>query len=208
MKINNHRLDADRAGHLESPNQGGPYAAGALDTVIIHYTAGATAAEAIDILCDPLREVSAHLVVDHSGALTQLLPFDGIGWHAGQSRWGERESLNRNSVGIEIVNAGQLEARDGYFASWKGDAYHAAEVVEAVHRHQTEPTFWHRFTEAQVDVVESVCALLVREYGIIHILGHDEVAPGRKIDPGPAYPLDLLRARVLPAPPVLPNTGD
>ena len=76
-----------------------------------------------------------------------------------------------------------------------------------MHRHQTEPTFWHRFTEAQVDVVESVCALLVREYGIIHILGHDEVAPGRKIDPGPAYPLDLLRARVLPAPPVLPNTG-
>ena len=205
MQIADHRLEG--ADYIESPNQGGPYAPGALDTIIIHYTAGANAESAIQTLCDVDRKVSAHLVVARNGAVTQLLPFNIVGWHAGQSRWGERESLNRNSVGIEIVNAGQLEARDGYFASWKGDAYHAAEVVEAVHRHQTEPTFWHRFTEAQVDVVESVCALLVREYGIIHILGHDEVAPGRKIDPGPAYPLDLLRARVLPAPPVLPNTG-
>ena len=202
MKITNHRLSAEDAIHVESPNRGEAFAAGELDSVILHYTAGASVEEAVEILCDRERQVSAHLVVGRGGELTQLLPFDVIAWHAGESCWGERRSLNRYSIGIEIVNAGQLEPRDGGFANWKGDTYPREEVVEAVHRHQTEPSHWHRFTAAQVAAVEDVCRLLVRDYGIVHILGHDEVAPQRKVDPGPAYPLDLMRARLLPAPPL------
>ncbi len=201
MKISNHRLGAEVT-HIESPNRGEPYAAGELDTVIIHYTAGNSVDEAVDILCDQERKVSAHLVVARDGGLTQLLPFDVIGWHAGQSRWGDREGFNRYSIGIEIVNAGRLERQGERFASWKGDEYGPEEVVEAVHRHQTQPSFWHKFTTAQVETVEALCRLLADEYGVVHILGHDEVAPGRKIDPGPAYPLDLLRARVLPPAPL------
>ncbi|MEW6755073.1 MAG: N-acetylmuramoyl-L-alanine amidase [Candidatus Latescibacterota bacterium] len=180
-----------------SPNRGGPFAPGELDTLLIHYTAGGDAASAIEWLCDPERQVSAHLVIGRDGRITQLLPFDVIGWHAGASRWGEREGFNRYSLGIEIDNAGQLEERDGRCVSWFGRQYPPAEVVWGVHRHQTRATPWHRFTATQLIRVEEVCGLLVREYSLHHILGHDEVAPGRKVDPGPAFPLDELRARLL-----------
>ena len=69
MQIADHRLDG--ADYIESPNQGGPYAPGALDTIIIHYTAGANAESAIQTLCDVDRKVSAHLVVARNGAVTQ-----------------------------------------------------------------------------------------------------------------------------------------
>ena len=76
------------------------------DTIIIHYTAGANAESAIHTLCDRERKVSAHLVVGRDGAVTQLLPFNTIGWHAGRSHWRERTSFNQYSIGIEIDNAG------------------------------------------------------------------------------------------------------
>ena len=199
MKIRNHRLEGEGEGveYRESPNQGEPYAEGALDTIIVHYTAGANAESAIRTLSDTERRVSAHLVVGRDGAVTQLVPFDTVAWHAGQSRWGEREGFNQYSIGIEIDNAGQLEEQDGKLVSWFGREYPEEEVVWGVHRNQMQPTPWHRFTEVQVRVVEEICRLLVAEYEIRHILGHEEIAPQRKIDPGPAFPLDELRARLL-----------
>ena len=133
--IANHHLEG--ADCIESPNQGGPYAPGALDTIIIHFTAGANAESAIDTLCNVERKVSAHLVVARNGTVSQLLPFNIIGWHAGHSKWGERECFNQYSIGIEIDNAGELEERDGCYESWFGRAYPPEEVVHGVHRHQT-----------------------------------------------------------------------
>lgn len=202
MKIRNHRLEGDGVEYRGSPNQGGPYAERALDTIIIHYTAGANAESAIRTLSDTERKVSAHLVVGRDGAVTQLVPLDTVAWHAGQSRWGEREGFNQYSIGIEIDNAGQLEERDGRFVSWFGREYPEEEVVWGVHRNQTQSTPWHKFTEVQVQVVEEICRLLVAEYGVRHILGHEEIAPQRKIDPGPGFPLDELRARLLSGPAV------
>lgn len=201
MNIANHRLEGEGIDYRESPNQGGPYAPGALDTIIIHYTAGANAESAIRTLSDTERKVSAHLVVGRDGSVTQMLPFDTVGWHAGVSTWGDREGFNKYSIGIEIDNAGQLEEEDGQYISWFGKAYPPEEVVRGVHRNQTEPTCWHRFPQEQVRVVEELCRLLIDEYDIRHILGHEEIAPDRKIDPGPAFPLDDFRARLL-APPV------
>jgi N-acetylmuramoyl-L-alanine amidase len=197
MQIIDHRLQGEGVEYLESPNQGGLYAEGDLDTIIVHYTDGGSVEGAVETLCDSERKVSAHLVIGRDGSVTQLLPFDTIGWHAGKSAWGERQGFNQYSIGFEIENAGQLEERDGRFASWFGREYPADEVVQAVHRHHTRPTYWHRFTQVQIQVVEVLCALLIRHYGICHILGHDEIAPGRKVDPGPAYPLDELRGRLL-----------
>jgi N-acetyl-anhydromuramyl-L-alanine amidase AmpD len=57
-----------------------------------------------------------------------------------------------------------------------------------------------RYTEVQLRVVDELCGLLVAAYGITQILGHEEIAPGRKIDPGPAFPLDEMRRRLLPSP--------
>jgi N-acetylmuramoyl-L-alanine amidase len=200
MEISNHRLQGEEVEYRESPNQGGQYEEGMLDTILIHYTAGANAESAIRTLSDLERRVSAHLVVGRDGAVTQLLPFDTLGWHAGVSKWGEREGFNKYSIGIEIDNAGQLEEKDGQYLSWFGRAYPEGEVVRGMHRNQTQETCWHCFPDEQVKVVEALCALLVAEYKIRHILGHEEIAPGRKIDPGPAFPLDQLRARLLPVP--------
>jgi len=198
VEIKNHRLEGVE--YRESPNQGGVYEEGALDTVVLHYTAGSNAESAIRTLSDAERKVSAHLVVGRDGAITQLLPFNVVGWHAGISKWGERESFNQYSIGIEIDNAGQLEEKDGQYVSWFGRAYPPEEVVRGVHRNQTQPTYWHRYPDEQLQVVEELCALLVAEYDLRHILGHEEIAPDRKIDPGPAFPLDDFRARLLAKP--------
>ena len=138
MKITNHRLEGRSIDYRESPNQGASYAPGALDTIIIHYTAGADAESSIRTLSDTERKVSAHLVVGRDGSITQMLPFDTIGWHAGVSKWGDREGFNKYSIGIEIDNAGQLEEKDGQYVSWFGQAYPPEEVVRAVHRNQTD----------------------------------------------------------------------
>ena len=82
-----------------------------------------------------------------------------------------------------------------------------AEVVRGAHRNQNLPVahpqvrqpvcYWHRYAEVQFEVVETICAALIAAYGIHYILGHEEIAPDRKVDPGPAFPLDEMRARLL-----------
>lgn len=200
MQIRDHRLSADGVQRADSPNRGGRFEPGDLDTIIVHYTAGANAQSAIDTLCDTERKVSAHLVVARDGTITQLLPFDTVGWHAGKSSWQGRTGLNNYSIGIEVDNPGRLQHRDGGYYSWFGKAYPEEDVVQAVHRNETAFSHWHRFPESQVAVVEQLCALLVEHYGISQILGHEEIAPDRKDDPGPAFPLDELRERMLPQP--------
>ena len=205
MNLSNHRLA--EAAFIESPNQGGPFAPGLPDTIVIHYTAGASAESAIRTLCDRERRVSAHLVVGRDGRMTQLLPFNVVGWHAGRSRWSERTGLNHYSIGIEVDNAGQLRERDGSYQSWFGRTYPEAEVVSGTHRNHGLPgahpdirrpvTYWHRYRQVQLQAVEDTCAELIAAYGIRHILGHEEIAPDRKVDPGPAFPLDAMRARLL-----------
>jgi galactonate dehydratase len=205
LQIRDHRLSGDRVQHLESPNRGGVFGPTDLDTIIIHYTAGANAQSAIDTLCDTERQVSAHLVVGADGAVSQLLPFNTVGWHAGKSTWQGRTSLNNYSVGIEVDNPGRLQKRNGRYISWFGTDYPEEDVLEAVHRNESELSYWHRFPATQLVVVEKLCLLLVGHYGIKHILGHEEIAPERKDDPGPAFPLDDLRHRLLPQPSAVPR---
>lgn len=199
MEINKYRLWGDNIKYNESPNQGGEYAPGYPDTLILHYTACADAASAIGVLTDAAseRRVSAHLVVGRDGTINQLLPFNIIGWHAGVSSWEGREGFNQYSLGIEIDNAGQLEERDGRYWSWFEQEYPVEEVVRGTHRNQQEHTYWHVFTPVQLAVVEQLAGLLVSTYQLSYILGHEEIAPDRKVDPGPAYPLDELRHKLL-----------
>ncbi len=200
MRIENHRLAG--ASQVPSPNQGGRFSRGAPDTLILHFTACDDADLAIRVLSDPTpgRRVSAHLVVSRDGDVTQLLPFDTIGWHAGRSAWGGREEFNRMSLGVEIDNPGRLEERgEGVLVSRLGRVYGPEDAVLAVHRNESEPAWWLRYPREQLEVVEALCDLLVSEYGLRWILGHEEIAPGRKDDPGPAFPLDELRSRILGA---------
>ena len=203
MCLENHWLSEPGARHIRSPNVGGPFAGSNPDTIVIHFTDGNSVAAALETLCDPGKNVSAHVVVGRDGSLTQLVPFDHIAWHAGESSWGARVKFNYYSLGIEVQNAGRLVRRGDSFYSSIGTGYPAYQVCEATHRNELDPTYWHTYSVTQLEAVNEVCALLVSTYGINHILGHEEIAPNRKIDPGPAFPLDILRHRLLynPQPP-------
>ena len=195
MIISNHRLE--RAKSQESPNQSGPFGNGLPDTIVIHYTAGSSAESSAKTLCDPQSKASAHLVIGRNGSIIQLVDFNTIAWHAGKSSYQGRVGFNKYSIGLEIDNAGRLTKTGGGYASWFGKVYPETEVMEAVHRNESTPTCWHRYTEEQISAVHDICVSLVDAYEISSILGHEEISPGRKIDPGPAFPLNKLRERVL-----------
>ncbi len=197
MDITHHKLDK-KAAVLEEVNKtSGTFASGLPDTIVIHYTAGPSAKSAINTLKEDDVPASAHIVVDLDGTLTQLVPFNKIAWHTGKSAWLERNGLNKYSIGIEIVNAGRLEKNGNVWRSWFGKTFPEEEVVRAVHRNESTPTWWHCFTEEQVESVFELCKAIMKKYDIRHILGHEEISPGRKIDPGPAFPLDKIRDRLL-----------
>ncbi|MFQ5636657.1 MAG: N-acetylmuramoyl-L-alanine amidase [bacterium] len=197
MKIKNHRFEG--VDFVESPNTSGPYKENNPDTIIIHYTAGSSAASSIRTLTDPNIKASAHLVVARDGTITQLVPFNIISWHAGKSSYEGRVGFNKYSIGIEIDNAGLLDKNGSVYTSWFGRVYPESEVFAGVHRNQSTVKHWHRYSEEQITVVDDMCRVLVKEYNMRQILGHEEISPGRKVDPGPAFPLDKLRDRIFRA---------
>jgi N-acetylmuramoyl-L-alanine amidase len=181
-----------------TPNHGTSFAAGMPDTLIIHFTGGSSADSSVAWLCNPQAKASAHVVVARDGSITQLVPFDIVAWHAGESSYGGRSGFNRYSIGIEIDNPGRLARTEAgsYVASF-GRSYPPEQVISAVHRNEHSPSFWLTYPEPQIAAVFDLCAALCAAYGIKQILGHEEIAPGRKIDPGPAFPLDRLRLELI-----------
>jgi N-acetylmuramoyl-L-alanine amidase len=197
MEIENHLLkDCDLH---NSPNHGSKFSAGEPDSIIIHYTAGSSAESSIRTLCNPEIQASAHLVVGRDGTITQLIPFDTVAWHAGRSSYQGRVGYNKYSIGIEIDNAGRLSKSGSKFAAWFGRKYDADDVVKAVHRNESKAEYWHAYSEEQITAVGEICQALIKNYPIDTILGHEEIAPKRKSDPGPAFPLDKLRDRMFMA---------
>ena len=197
MKILRHKLhhdDGTEYDYVASPNTRGKVAHKYL---VIHYTAGSSAAGAIRSLTNPAHKASAHLVIARDGTITQLVPFDRVAWHAGRSRWHGLEGLNQHSIGIELDNAGLLERQGGKWRSWFGRAYDDDEVLEAAHKNEQVTRGWHLYTEAQIDATIEVSRLLVTRYGLLDVIGHDDIAPDRKRDPGPAFPMPSVRAVVM-----------
>jgi len=200
MRVENHLLIGDEVKQIPVEGKSsGPFAPGRPDTIVIHFTCGGSAESALETFTDPEVYASAHVLVDREGTPIQLIPFDRIAWHAGRSEWRGRSGLNAYALGIEIVNAGPLERQGEEFVSWWGERYSGSEVMEAVHRNETHLRYWHRYPPEQVSTVREVCLCLTRFSGIQEILGHEEIAPGRKVDPGPAFDLDGLRREALGA---------
>ncbi len=173
-----------------SPNKGGALRP---DTIVMHYTAGTSTTGAARWLSSRKSKASAHLVVGRDGEVIQLVSFKEIAWHAGRSRWRGRTGLNRYSIGIEIVNAGPLtkHADERYRTHFGQIISDPAEVVLASHKHQRDAKYWHSYTEAQLDRVEELVLALLDEYPPIRdVVGHDDIARGRKSDPGPAFPME------------------
>lgn len=198
MKINDHFLNDDDSLSLDfkTPNLGAELNNNLPDTIVIHFTAGSSAESSAKHLCKASAKASAHVVVGRTGEIYQLAPFNRITWHAGKSSWKGRSGLNKYSIGIEIDNAGRLtKAEDGSFKTWFGKNIQASDTYFGTHRNETSPSYWHEYTEMQISRVFDLCELLIEKYPIREIVGHEQISPSRKADPGPAFPLDKLRDR-------------
>ena len=126
-----------------------------------------------------------------------MVPFDTIAWHAGKSSYRQRRNLNNYSIGLELVNAGRLVKKGEAYFSWFNKKYEQKDVLPSVHKNEQKLTYWHRFTPVQISQTEKICSILKEKYNISHILGHDQISPHRKTDPGPAFPIEQLRQKLL-----------
>lgn len=184
------------ATQMKSPNHGGKL----VDPqyLVIHYTAGRSAYSSAQWLCNPRAKASAHLIIGRDGTLIQLGDFDSVMWHAGQSEWKGQHGLNNHSIGLELDNCGWVARVNGKWRSLSlGQDYVDGDVVELTHKHQTVSRGWLLYSQTQLAILEDVCRELIQEYpSIVDIVGHDDIAPNRKSDPGPAMPLDVIRSRL------------
>lgn len=194
LSIENDRLVGADVSFVETPNKGGELSPRYL---VFHYTAGKSAQSSIDWLTNPESKASAHLILARDGTICQLAPFNVKTWHAGISHWEGLSGLNSYSIGIEMDNAGPLKKVGDKYQAWFGTLYAEDQVVYAKHRLDNEPCWWQAYTEVQIQRALELAQLLVRHYNLKDVVGHEDIAPDRKRDPGPAFPLEHVRATVL-----------
>ncbi len=147
---------------------------------------------------------SYHVLVDRAGKALQCVPFDRGAGHAGKSNWRGRNGLNGFSIGVSAANYGQLSPQvDGKFYNRGKNGkivtgvFTADEVVVARHRNGGGKFGWERYPDAQIETMLRICRALIDAYpSIVDIVGHDDVAVGRKVDPGPAFPMEWFHALV------------
>lgn len=154
--------------------------------LVIHFTSGATAESSINFWRSPAAKgASAHVIIDRDGTIYQCRAFNRTCGHAGVSRWKGRSGLNSCSIGIELANAGD----DAALAK----RWTKLPLVKARHKNGGSLKEWEAFPEAQIRACESVASAIVAHFGIKDVIGHDDIAPNRKNDPGPACPMERIR---------------
>ncbi len=131
--------------------------------VIIHYTGMQSKIESINRLKNIKSKVSCHYFIDRKGIISQMIKDNKVAWHAGKSKWKTFRNLNENSIGIELVNKGH---EFGY----------------------------QNFSNIQIIKLIDLCKNLKKKYKIKkeNFLGHSDIAPLRKIDPGEKFPWKKL----------------
>lgn len=197
MKILNHRLhtdDGEQLPFVETRNKGGEVEH---QLLVMHFTAGGSADGSISWLSNPHSRASAHVVIGQDGSVTQLVPFNRVAWHAGKSEWLGRSRVNEFSIGIELDNAGRLVRNGDRWRAWFGREYPPEQCLEATHRFESESCGWHLYPEAQIAAAVEVGVALMEKYPLWDVVGHDDISPFRKVDPGPAFPMESYRSRVL-----------
>ena len=163
----------DELVHNEQPSPNHDERALPVTMAVIHYTEMETATAALDRLCDADAKVSAHYLISRDGEVTRLVPEKRRAWHAGLSYWRGIRDVNSASVGIELDHPG--------------------------HKFGYGP-----FPDAQFEALVPLLARIVKAHGIprANVVGHSDVAPARKIDPGELFPWERLAeyGLCLPAP--------
>tara|TARA_B100000941_G_scaffold237429_1_gene180415 strand:+ start:99 stop:806 length:708 start_codon:yes stop_codon:yes gene_type:complete len=131
--------------------------------VIIHYTGMQSEIESLKRLKNKRSKVSSHYFLNRSGAITQLVKDNKVAWHAGKSKWKNIVNLNKFSIGIELQNRGH---RFGY----------------------------ENFPNSQIQSLIKLCKFLKKKYHIKpeNFLGHSDISPLRKVDPGEKFPWKML----------------
>ncbi|NVK33740.1 MAG: N-acetylmuramoyl-L-alanine amidase [Rhodobacteraceae bacterium] len=149
-----------------SPNHGERANAAQIDMLILHYTGMKDAESALQRLCDPRAEVSAHYLIYEDGTILQCVPEARRAWHAGEAFWRGVGDINSRSIGIEIVNPGH---EFGY----------------------------KDFPDAQIEAVTALSADICARHSIDPwmVLGHSDIAPSRKQDPGEKFPWSVLASK-------------
>jgi N-acetylmuramoyl-L-alanine amidase len=134
-----------------------------VDMLVLHYTGMKSGDAALSRLCDPAAKVSAHYMIDEDGTVYALVPEEARAWHAGVSYWAGARDINARSIGIELVNPGH---EFGYRA----------------------------FPEAQIGALTELAGAILTRHPIPawRVLGHSDVAPLRKDDPGELFPWGRL----------------
>jgi N-acetylmuramoyl-L-alanine amidase len=137
-----------------------------ISMVVIHYTEMKPVETALARMCDPEASVSAHYCITEEGEVIRLVPEDRRAWHAGASYWRGIPDVNSASIGIELDHPGHAPENGGY----------------------------RGFAEAQIDALIPLLARIVKQYDIprANVVGHSDVAPMRKVDPGELFPWDRL----------------
>ncbi len=198
MIVKNHTLftnDGNQIDFVDTPNKSGTISPLYL---IMHYTAGTSFSGAVNWLANKQAKASAHIVIGRDGKVVQMVSFNRRAWHAGKSNWGELSSLNKYSIGIELVNAGRLQQRaDGAWVTWTKKVISDEDVVLLTHKNETQETGWHNYTEEQINSAIEVASALHEKYQFSDVLGHEDIAPIRKSDPGPAFPLSSFSSIVM-----------
>ncbi len=162
-----------------SPNQGPRPRGLPVDMLVLHYTGMHSAEAAVARLCDRGAEVSSHYVVNEDGRILCLVDEERRAAHAGVSYWRGHEALNDRSVGIEIVNPGH---------EWG----------------------YRTYPEPQIEALEALCLRIIARHPIPsrNVVGHSDVAPDRKQDPGELFPWRRLASRGIGLWPVIAGDPD
>lgn len=158
-----------------SPNHGARRDGAVPRLIVLHYTAMESAEAALERLCDPAAEVSAHYLICERGGIWQMVEEERRAWHAGAGRWGACCDVNSASIGIELANRGD-----------------------------------HPFAEPQMAALEGLLPGIMARWDIPPegVIGHSDMAPGRKIDPGPRFDWARLARQGLGVWPVAGQEGD
>jgi N-acetylmuramoyl-L-alanine amidase len=185
MEIKNNKLEG--VPFDKSPHVGGTIVP---RFIVMHYTAGGSALNSVRAIRE--RGLSAHLFVDRDGGVIQTVPFTTAAFHAGPSEWKGFVGLNQHAIGIEIANLGFFDQKtaDGWTREGLGRVFRDQEVVVAPHKNGGPAIAWEIFPDAQLRAVAEITEALRSAYpSIQEVVGHDDIAPKRKVDPGPAFPM-------------------
>jgi len=180
-----------------------------VEAVIVHYTGSQSARGTRRWLTmDDEVFVSVHFIVERDGTVKQLIPLDERGAHAGgkSSKLFGKGNVNGRTIGIELMNVGPLVEKDGDFVTLSGKPF-TGSGVSAGGRHPGRDsdyphTSWEAYGPAQLDALVELLKKLAAEFPILgtdpiaRVTGHENVDPTRKMDPGPAFPWDIVRKRV------------